>query len=47
MKDIHKRYLDRTTRRIFDRSMEIYGQTLWRLSITDICPRRFLITAFQ
>jgi len=29
MKGIHKRYLDRTTRRIFDRSMEIYGQTLW------------------
>ena len=29
MKGILKRYLDRTTRRTFDRSMEIYGQTLW------------------
>ena len=29
MNGIHKRYLDRTTRRTFDRSMEIYGQTIW------------------
>ena len=29
MKDIRKRCLDRTTRRTFDGSMEVYGQTLW------------------
>ena len=28
MKGIHKRYLDRTARRTFDRSMDIYEQTL-------------------
>ena len=41
VKGILKRYLDRTTRRTFDRSMEIYGQTLWWLSTIDICRRRF------
>jgi hypothetical protein len=41
MNGIHKRYLDRTTRRTFDRSMEIYGQTLWWLRTTDICRWRF------
>ncbi len=29
MKGIHKSYLDRTSRKIFGRSMEIYGLTLW------------------
>ena len=41
MKGINKRYLDRTTRRTFGGSMEIYGQKLWWLSTTDICRRRF------